>query len=553
MLDRDTVRLDVEMVGDQAACPSCQTTSSRVHDRYVRRPVDLPWRGYPVRLRVTVRRFRCENSACRQSTFAEDCGQNLPRYARRTLEVRQHLLQIVQVAGGEAGARLARAGGLVVSPDTLLRLQRQVAPAPTTTPRVLGVDDLALRRGQTYATILVDLEVGSPIDLLEGRDAETFANWLRAHPGVEVISRDRAQDYAEGAKAGAPEAIQVADRFHLVQNASNALDGLLRGRHLSVEEPEPEPAEVPVDVDVRDPEPTPIPVAVDAEVESPEAEPDVQPAPDPAPIQLPPEKPLSPTKQYLAERRAARIARWEKVNALAQAKMSISGIARESGLSRKTVRRLIATPEPPRNHVEHRRPSGLKSPTLEPYVSYLQDRWQTGCTNVSQLFREIVERGYPGSASLLRQALYTWRPPRPPKKERCKLERMTRRSSLRWICLRPPDQLKADERKVLDKLLARDSELALGYDLLQRFREVVSCRSIAKLDVWLADATASKLPTFVALANGIEADRAAVNAGLRLPWSNGPVEGQVTRVKLIKRQGYGRAKFDLLRIRVLAA
>ena len=219
--------------------------------------------------------------------------------------------------------------------------------------------------------------------------------------------------------------------------------------------------------------------------------------------------------------------------------MTIRGISREMGISTKTVRRLIASPEPPRNRVDNRRPGALKSPMLQPYVTHLQDRWQAGCTNVSQLFREIGELGYPGSVSLLRQTLYSWRPPRPPKKERHKFERMTRRLSLRWLCLRPPDQLKPDERKVLDKLLVRDVELALGYSLVQRFREVVSSRSVAQLESWLNDAKASNLPTFV-------------NAGLTLPWSNGPVEGHVTKVKLIKRSGYGRAKFDLLRIRVLA-
>jgi transposase len=216
------------------------------------------------------------------------------------------------------------------------------------------------------------------------------------------------------------------------------------------------------------------------------------------------------------------------------------------------VRSLLATPEPPRNKVERPRPGGLRSPTLQPYVSYLQDRWQAGCTNASQLYREIVALGYQGSRSLLGQAVQAWRPHRLPPKEREKTKRLARRSSIRWLCLRPPGQLKAEERTLLGKLLAEDDDLLRGHTLLQQFRQLVVDRDVGALETWLADAKGSLLPTFIGLANGIEADRAAVDAALRLPWSNGPVEGQITRVKLIKRQGYGRAKFDLLRSRVLA-
>ena len=197
--------------------------------------MDLPWRGHTVRLVVTVRRFRCANSACERATFAEDCGPFLPRYARRTAQANQCLLEIAGVGGGEAGARLAVACGLPWSPDTLLRLQRRLVVPVAPTPRVLGIDDLALRRRQTYATIFVDLETGRPVDLLEGRDAQTLANWLLARPGVEVIARDRAEAYAEGARIGGPQAVQVADRFHLLRNASDALDRMLRSRRLRVE------------------------------------------------------------------------------------------------------------------------------------------------------------------------------------------------------------------------------------------------------------------------------------------------------------------------------
>jgi len=508
------------VVNEVGRCPSCQGASDKVHDRYLRRPFDLPWRGRTVRLSLTVRRFRCLNPACERGTFAEDCGPDLPRYARRTLEATNHLLQVARVAGGEVGARIAASEGLKVSPDTLLRLVRLSAPQATPCLRVVGVDDFALHRRQTYGTIILNLETRRPVDVLEGRDAETLVNWLREHPGAEIIARDRSGAYAEGARVGAPKAIQVADRFHLVQNASAALDGMLRGRRLNVDEAEAAEAMAPSTTIVEE----------DGQEMSP---------------------PLSPTKRYVAERRAARVARWKRVKELAQAGAGIRQIAREVGISRKTVRRLIDAPLPPRNRVINPRPGGLRSPTLQPFVVYLQDRWQAGCHNVSQLHREIVAQGYAGSRSLLAQAVQPWRPSRLPTKQQQKVKRMTRRS-MRWLCLRPPDQLKPGERALLGKLLDGDADLALGYDLLQGFRKVIEERDVATLDDWLGKAKSSHLPTFVALANGVDADRAAVNTALIMKWSNGPTEGHINRLKLIKRQGYGRAKLDLLRARVLA-
>jgi transposase len=188
-----------------------------------------------------------------------------------------------------------------------------------------------------------------------------------------------------------------------------------------------------------------------------------------------------------------------------------------------------------------------------PYAEYLRGRWEAGCTNGAQLCREIVARGYIGTYSLLQQAIFPWRPPRVPSPDGRIARRQRRRLSARWLCLRPPTQLDPEESAALRQLLDADPDVAGGYDLLQRFRALVADRDAAALPTWLTDARASGLAPFVALANGIEADRAAVDAALATEWSNGPVEGQVFRVKLLKRQGYGRAKLDLLRTRVLSA
>lgn len=234
--------------------------------------MDLPWRNRTVCMRVTVRRFRCVNRRCRRYTFAEDCGSNLRRRARRTVEVNETLLVIAIAEGGEAGARTAKMIGLPVSPDTLLRLLRLHPLPENPTPRVLGVDDLALMRRHRYATILVDLETHHPVDLLEGQDADILANWLEEHPGVEILVRDRSGSYADGARVGAPDAIQVADRFQLLQNATATLEELLKSRRRVAE--------------------TVAQMAV-----NPKAEPEDEAAKKPVAVV---EKPLSPTKQKLA-------------------------------------------------------------------------------------------------------------------------------------------------------------------------------------------------------------------------------------------------------------
>jgi transposase len=583
-LDGDMVVLEAMGTGHEAACPSCGARGWQVHDRYVRRPRDLSWRRWAVRLELTVRRFRCPNPQCRRKTFAESFGPVVPRSARRTAEVTAVLTAFAEDAGGEAGARLAAKARLLTSADTLLRLLRQMEPPPPATPRVLGVDDLALRRRHRYATLLIDLETHQPVDLLDDRTADVLTTWLRCHPGVEVIARDRAEAYAEGARAGAPQAQQVADRFHLLQNASAALVDLLRSRRRQVDDLVVEDvASVASDADDAT-EATPRapltsqqvgqaaaaapPGAVtapsieeatqeEAAGSEPTAHGDQSAAIAPPPFATAtPATPLSPTKQRQAARRAARVARWESVRAHHAAGKGIRAIARELGLHRRTVRRLLDTPLPPRNRAPARpRPGGLTSPTLQPFVAYLQDRWQAGCENIAQLYREIAGQGYTGSRSLVYQALLPWRGPRPTPEERCRRRqeaKQRRRFRLRWLCLRPPDQLDATEHAALDQALAGDAELATGYVLLQRFRTVIATRDVAALATWLTDAQASESAPFVGLANGICADRAAVEAALTTEWSTGPVEGHVHRVKLLKRQHYGRAKLDLLRRRVLA-
>jgi transposase len=299
VVERDgSLVLVVEPTRVAVPCPQCGELSHRQHSRYERRPLDLPWRGKTVRMRIHSRRWFCDAPTCSRRIFAERFDGALARYARRTNGTTELLTTFALQAGGEGGARLARKASVPVSPDTLLRILHSLTDdGHERGPRVLGVDDVALRRKQRrYGTLLIDLENHRPIDLLDDRTADVFANWLRHHPGVEIIVRDRAGAYAEGGKQGAPNAIQVADRFHLSANSSAAMDEVLRSRRRHVE------------------------YVVVAE-----------PAAGAGPTPTAPVPPPSQTQQELALRRSRRSVRWDDVRSLRADGYSIQRIAREMG------------------------------------------------------------------------------------------------------------------------------------------------------------------------------------------------------------------------------
>ena len=212
------IKLIISVIRTVVNCPVCNQPTHRIHSRYERKLADLPWADYSVTLQLRVRKFFCINANCKRRIFTERLNSVTAPWARRTLRLDQRLSGIGLALGGAAGARLSGLLGVTASRNTLLQLVRSIPLPPIVTPETLGVDDFCFRKCKTYGTALIDLERSRPIALLKDAKAETLAEWLKAHPGIKVVSRDRSKTYESGIRQGAPEAIHVADRFHLLQN-----------------------------------------------------------------------------------------------------------------------------------------------------------------------------------------------------------------------------------------------------------------------------------------------------------------------------------------------
>jgi transposase len=458
--------------------------------------------------------------------------------ARRTLAQREALSDYGFVVGGAPGGRLANAHGLQGSRRTILRAVRATPLASFATPRVLGVDDWARRKGQTYGTILVDLERRQVVDLLEERTAASLAKWLREHPGVEVIARDRGGAYADGARQGAPDAIQVADRFHLLVNAGEALERVLARKHGRLREAARSVDQS--DTDQPQGEGDRVPVAKGGEPRAP-----------------------SRKERERQARRDQRQARFEAVRELADQGWGIQTIARHLHMGRKSVRRLLRAGSLPEPAPPRRRPS-----ILDPHLPYLRERWAAGCHNAHALWVELCAHGFTGSPAIVRRLVGTWRPgpgrsgrpaqgitmagristpPRTPP------TRALSPRQARWLLLRPPADSEPDQHAYRTQLLASDPDIQQAYALTVEFEELIRGREQDKLASWLDRASGNALPEFVEFARGLERDRAAVEAALTYDWSSGQVEGQITKLKLRKRESFGRAGFPLLKRRVLHA
>lgn len=546
-----------------ACCPDCGQPSQREHSYYTRQPSDLPCVGHPLRLQITVRRFFCDNGACDRKTFVERLPGVVKAFARRTERLAEAQRAIGLALGGEAGARYSKQLHMAISPDTLLRLVGDSPEPVITSPKVLGIDDWAWRKRQRYGTILVDLERRCVVDILPDRSADTVAAWLQGHPGVEIVSRDRGGIYAEGARRGAPDAVQVADRWHLLSNLRQALERLLNRRHADLPKlpsgPDRNPAQPAAQMESRQPLPTQAPMAGEEPLTSvPSNYSDQNPSQmtsTSAPTRL------TQDQRVHQERRQRRLARYQQVIELHEQGVGLRAIARQMGMGRQTVRRYVNRNAFPEIAQRRHTPS-----ILDRFEPYLVERWLAGCHNGLQLYREILGRGYTGSRSLVSRWAAGRRRQEPDKRPpRTKSSQITptplpqpqpaRRLSpgqAAWLLVQQPLDLTEHEQAALDKMQSAAPEIDAAYILAQEFVGLVRERAAERLGAWIERAGSSCSVELRNFARGLQQDLAAVTAGLSLEWSNGQTEGQVNRLKFIKRSMYGRAGFDLLRHRVLA-
>jgi transposase len=500
---------------ERGVCPRCGQPSGRVHSTYGRRLADAPVGGQRVLIRVAVRRFFCGSPDCPAATFAEQIDGLTARRARRTPPLARALTAVALALAGRAGTRLAGLLDLVAGRSSLLRLIMALPDSPPGPVKILGVDDFAFRRGRDYGTVLVNAETGEPVDLLRDREADTLAGWLREHPGTEVICRDRAGAYADGARQGAPDAQQVADRWHIYHNLCEHVEKAVARHRGCLEEPAPEP-------ESREP-------AGD------QAAPDLQQAAVAAAAKRAEESALAVRTRQ----------RYEQVQALRAQGKGIKPIMRETGLAKETVRRFYraATVDELLAKVRDGRPS-----LLDEHKPYLHQRWNEGCTNVRQLHAELRERGYKGGYGTIRDYVLPFRqagaaPPAVPGRPKA-------RDLASWI-LTDPANLGDDEKSKLVQARERCPHLDALAGHVTEFAKILTGLHGDRLDDWITAVEADDQPDLHSFTRGLRRDHDAVLNGLTMPWSSGVVEGNVNRIKMLKRQMYGRATFPLLRKRVL--
>jgi transposase len=516
IIENDLV-IEVAATTPTSCCPLCSELSSSIHCHYRRVLRDAPCAGRRVQLLLTVRKFSCRNPYCERKVLAERLPAFVEPWARATIRFCQQVTSIGLATCGKGGSRLAARLGIHTTRQTILRRIMALPDSSAGVILFLGIDDFSFRRGCRFGTILVNLESHRVVDLLSDREAETSASWMRQQLDLMVVSRDRGGVYASAAAQGAPQATQCADRFHLLKNLGEAVEDLL-ARHLSASRKH----QVEVALAEQSPDWSPERTA----------------------------RRSHPSEALPSAYQQDRMARYQQVIKLRDQGMTQNAIAQQIGISLQTVQRWLAAgtfPASTRHHYVSQ---------LDSYLPFLFQRWAQGCHNIAQLFRELEVQGYRGSYASVRDNIVRRLQFDGRKTEACPSSKALPLPTPRqaaFLFLRHPEKLRVEEQETLVTLRHIDPEVDLAYDLVQQFTQMLRTRTGELLDVWLAQVERSNLAELQPFAAGVQKDKDAVRAGLTWWINNGMVEGHVTKLKLIKRQGYGRAGFPLLRKRVLHA
>jgi transposase len=516
--------ISVQATEHSAECPACGAKSYRQHSSYLRRIQDTPIGLFTVWLQLKVRRFRCGNQTCQQQTFAEQRLELVGRRQRRTHRLVTNLTHIGLALAGAAGARLADKLAMTASASTILRFLHHLEVPPIRKPRIIGMDDWAFRKGVKYGTIIIDHESRKPIDLLPERDCETVKQWLEKQPDVAMVTRDRAGEYREAITQARPEAVQIADRWHLFKNLREAIERHVSRRHQVVRQ-------------LLSPS---ISAQGKEQVDTQWGTKSRRYAGGPAQAAL------------HAARTDTRAALFAAVKERHQQGVYTTDIAKEFNLARKTVSRWVKCESLPADS----RGRFKRKCLIDEYVPYLHQRITAGCTNQSQLWREIAGQGFTGNRSLV--ARWVRQHYETEEKTTAKLSRQQCKMAVpgsrevAWLLFRHRDELEKDEQERVDKLL-QDSQLAEFRQRAHEFIEILRNGASERWVAWLESSCQSPVKELNQFAMALQKDAAAVYEASQQAWSNGATEGHVNRLKFIKRQMYGRASFDLLRIRVLLA
>lgn len=491
------IRVHSRSANAAAACPRCGTVSNHVHSRYRRRPADLPAHGRKVELILLVRRFRCRAMHCPTGVFAERFPPAVTRpHARRTSRLQGLVRHLGLALGGRPAQALAGRLGLPVSKDTFLRSVRDAPGARTSEPRIIGIDDWAWRKGQRYGTLICDLERRRVIDLLPDREPATVEAWLRARPEIEIVARDRNGGYGGAVSRALPGAVQVADRWHLLENASAAFLAAVQRSMPAIRKT--------IGVETLDP------------------------------------KLLTAAEKLQYEGYQRRQQTNRMVRQMAGDNIPIKRIVRLTGLSRGLVRQIIRG--------EREDVFRIRESSLTPWLPRLEREWANGCQNGAELWRRLRADGFRGSLRVVgewatrqrraEQTVPSGQRKSPPARKIARLLTIGR------------DHLSRADAIQVAKIEAALPALATARMLIERFKEMVRNGREDELETWLDEAEKSLVGAFT---RGLRRDQAAVAAAMRATWSNGPTEGQINRLKTLKRQMYGRANIDLLKARLVGA
>jgi transposase len=478
-----------------SACPSCGVISDRIHSRYHRRLADLPTAGRRLVLVLKARRFHCDAVDCARRIFTERFADNILKpWARRTARLDEIVHCLALALGGRPAASFARRLSMPISNDTLLRVVRRRGSPSFAPPSSIGIDDWAWRRNQRYGTLICDLERRKTIALLPDREPATAQAWLAAQPQIGVIARDRGGGYGLAAQKALPHAVQVADRWHLMENSSQAfLDAVRKSMR-----------------DIR--------AAVGAATINPE-------------LLTWAEKLQYEGFQRREETNAA-------ILAMSKEGATIKQIVRRAGYSRGLVRKVLRGQ---RSDIFR-----IRSSSLEAWLPWLDEQWAAGRRNGSELWRALKAKGFRGCLRVVNE--WSGRRRRSEKMDASALGRAPSARTVARLMTIGRDQLSKAETLTVAAIESGVESLVQAREVVAAFQTMIRQRALAELGPWIERAKTTLVASF---ANGVTKDIAAVTAAITSGWSNGQTEGQICKLKLVKRQMYGRGKLDLLQARVI--